>query len=114
VGADRLRYHGVFAPNSEHRALVTPSRRGKGNKRHHANEADDHTPIKRRAPMSRAQRLKRVFNIDIETCTQCGGPVKVLASIEDPAVIQNWIQFSGLVLGQKGGLYSLYSTRTGV
>jgi hypothetical protein len=28
------------------------------------------------------------FNIDIETCEQCGGAVKVIASIEDPLVIQ--------------------------
>jgi len=27
------RFHGVFAPNSKHRALVTPARRGKGSKR---------------------------------------------------------------------------------
>ena len=33
------------------------------------------------------QRLKRVFNIDIETCSECGGAVKIIASIEDPAVI---------------------------
>ena len=26
-----------------------------------------------------AQRLKRVFNIDIETCSACGGTVKVAA-----------------------------------
>ena len=26
------RFHGVFAPNSKHRALVTPAKRGKGNK----------------------------------------------------------------------------------
>lgn len=38
--------------------------------------------------MTWAQRLKLVFNIDIETCTQCGGPVKVIASIEDPMVIK--------------------------
>ena len=25
--------------------------------------------------MTRAQRLKRVFNIDIETCSDCGGAV---------------------------------------
>jgi hypothetical protein len=31
--------------------------------------------------------LKRVFNIDIETCSECGGAVKIIASIEDPAVI---------------------------
>jgi len=35
-----------------------------------------------------AQRLKRVFNIDIETCTECGGSVKVIACIEDPVVIK--------------------------
>ena len=34
-----------------------------------------------------AQRLKWVFGIEIETCEQCGGKVRVTASIEDPAVI---------------------------
>jgi hypothetical protein len=29
-----------------------------------------------------------VFNIDIETCRECGGAVKVIACIEDPVVIQ--------------------------
>ncbi len=37
--------------------------------------------------MTWAQRLKRVFGIEIETCEQCGGKVKVIASLEDPAVI---------------------------
>jgi hypothetical protein len=37
--------------------------------------------------MSWAQRLKRVFNIDISTCDACGSAVKVIASIEDPVVI---------------------------
>jgi len=42
--------------------------------------------------MSWAQRLKRVFNIDVETCDHCGGSVKVIADtsdrcIEDQAVI---------------------------
>ena len=30
----------------------------------------------------------RVFSIDIETCSECGGAAKVIACIEDPAVIQ--------------------------
>jgi hypothetical protein len=34
------------------------------------------------------QRLKRVFNIDIETCERCAGQVKIIACIEDPAVIE--------------------------
>ena len=42
----------------------------------------------RRAADVAAQRLKRVFNIDIETCRECGGAVKVIACIEDPVVIQ--------------------------
>jgi hypothetical protein len=32
--------------------------------------------------------LKRVFNIDIATCQDCGGAMKVIACIEDPEVIQ--------------------------
>ena len=35
-----------------------------------------------------AKRLKRVFNLDVETCDKCGGDVRIIASIEDPAVIQ--------------------------
>lgn len=38
--------------------------------------------------MTWMQRLKRVFNIDIEVCDHCGGQVKVIASIEDPEVIE--------------------------
>ena len=38
--------------------------------------------------MTWAQRLKRVFNIDIETCQACGGAVRIIASIEDPEVIE--------------------------
>lgn len=38
--------------------------------------------------MTWARRLKRVFDIDIETCSRCGGEVKIIASIEDPAVIR--------------------------
>jgi hypothetical protein len=37
--------------------------------------------------MTWVQRLKHVFHIDIETCSACGGTVKIIASIEDPAVI---------------------------
>ena len=37
--------------------------------------------------MSWAQRLKRVFKLDLETCEGCGGQVRVIASIEDPLVI---------------------------
>ena len=35
-----------------------------------------------------AKRLKRVFSIDVETCGECGGEVRIIASVEDPTVIQ--------------------------
>ena len=38
--------------------------------------------------MTPAQRLKRVFNIDIEACRECPGPVKMIACMEDPKVIK--------------------------
>ena len=45
--------------------------------------------------MSWAQRLKRVFAIDIETCRQCGGHLRVIASIEAPAVIERILEHLG-------------------
>jgi len=79
------RFHGVFAPNSKCRALVTPAKRGRGKT---VKALNVQTPAEKRASVTWAQRLKRVFNIDIETCCECGGNVRIIASIEDPAVIQ--------------------------
>jgi hypothetical protein len=78
------RFHRVFAPNSEHRALVTPAKRDRGNKA----EVADETPTQRRATITWAQRFKHVFNIDIETCSVFGVCMKLIASIEDPVVIK--------------------------
>jgi hypothetical protein len=66
----------VFAPNFKHRARIVP-RRPRG-------QVDGDKPT---APMSWAQRLKRVFQIDIETCPECGGKLRVIACIEDPPLI---------------------------
>ena len=82
-------FHGVFAPNSKHRIHVTPGKRGKGSgqAKVKANNWLDKTPQARHWAMTWMQRLKHVFGIDIETCERCGAKIKVMASIEDPAVI---------------------------
>ena len=66
--------------------MVTPAKRGKGKKSKVSCEPQ--TPAERRACMTWAQRLKRVFHIDIETCPACGGQVRIIVCIEDPVVIQ--------------------------
>jgi len=90
------RFHGVFSrgghpPNSKLRKYVVPQQPSE--------------PVERRKPkaysMTWAQRLKRVFvgaaiRIDIEKCEKCGGPVCVIASIEDPDVIQKILDHMGL------------------
>ena len=85
------RFHGVFArgghpPNSAWRPQVTPAGRGRGS-RTVGSEDTVRTPAEQRAAMTWAQRLKRVFSIDVTTCEQCGGPVRVIACIEEPTVI---------------------------
>jgi len=57
------RYYGVFAPHPHLRQQATPVRRG----RRQATGQDD-PPSTRHAAMTWAQRLKRVFKIDSETC----------------------------------------------
>ncbi len=88
------RFHGIFAPNFKHRNRIVPHRtRGKI-------DADRPTapmswPLPRilalrgtGTPVQWMQRLKRVFAIDIETCPECGGKLRVIACIEDPPLIR--------------------------
>ena len=71
------RYHGVIAPNHPWRKPVTPARRG----RRPAARLDE-LPAIRHAAMHWAQRLKRAFKIDIETCETGGRRMNVISSID--------------------------------
>ena len=85
------RFHGVLAPNSKHRINVTPAKRGKdGNSKQQdlKGKKNAETPVGEHKEMTWAQRLKRVFNIDVTICNRCGGAVKIIACIEDPLVIK--------------------------
>jgi hypothetical protein len=79
------RYHGVFAPRHALRAVITPAGRGSGAR--HATAAE--RPIPKHVSMTWAQRLKRVFAIQIDVCRRCGGKLKVIASIEAPDLIEH-------------------------
>ena len=82
------RFYGVFAPNSNVRAEVTASQRGKHSPRLAEELKDTDKPYHARS-MSWAQRLKRVFNIDITECERCEKfTVRIVACITEPGVIQ--------------------------
>ena len=77
------RYHGVFAANAALRAAITPAGRGA--------KASSRTPeraMPKHVALNWARRLKRVFGIEIEQCARCGGRLKVIASIEEPELIE--------------------------
>ena len=77
-----IRFHGLFAPNARHRRLVVPASTP-------TPLSDDTEPkaVSTRAQMTWAQRLRRVFKIDITRCTCCGAALLVLATITEPRVI---------------------------
>ena len=47
----------------------------------------------RRGALTWAKRLRCVFSIDIETCCAWGAAVRVIASIEDPGVIDKILSY---------------------
>jgi hypothetical protein len=79
------RFHGVFVrggprrvalagwppPNSRHRVTITPSKRNKTKQA--LPTGQEKTRAQKHQSMTLAQRLKRVFGIEIETCEQYGG-----------------------------------------
>jgi hypothetical protein len=76
------RYHGVFAPANALRDRVVPGSGTVGK------SSADKTKAERHHTMTWAKRLKRVFTIDIERCWHRGGTLEVIASIEEPEVIE--------------------------
>jgi hypothetical protein len=88
--AHLTRYHGVFAPASPDRARIVPKTCAAA-----ANESGEASATDRQRALTWAQRHKRVFAIDIETCRQCGGRLRVIASIEAPAVIERILEHLG-------------------
>lgn len=83
------RFFGVFAPNSQYRLAIIQEKKAKPRT---TEVKGDKTVKGKRNSMTWAQRLKRVFNIDVETCESCQGQAKVIACIEDPEVIKKILE----------------------
>ena len=77
-----IRFHGVFAPHFKYRSLIVPQ----------PSLFDKTSHKEKKKPksysMGWAKTLKRVFDIDIQTCPKCGGQIKIISSILNPQVIK--------------------------
>ena len=49
-------------------------------------------PMQPTAPLTWAQRLRRVFEIDVTVCPHCGGTLRVIADITDPDTIRTIVE----------------------
>ena len=87
-----IRFHGVLAPNAKLRAAIVPSP-AQNTTEHAAEHAHAQGAPTR---MSWARLLKRVFDIDIEHCPNCGGALKIIAAIEDAPVMVRILAHLGL------------------
>ena len=84
-------FNGVLAPHVRLRAAIVPIPAPTTTA--HATDCE-HAPGAS-ARMSWARLLKRVFDIDIERCPRCGGNLKIIAAIEEPAVIERILTHLG-------------------
>jgi hypothetical protein len=89
-----IRFHGVLAPNAKHRAEIIPS--APVNTTDNSADHGDAPPHSAPTRISWARLLKRVFAIDMEHCPHCGGPLMIIAAIEDPTVIAKILTHLGL------------------
>ena len=86
-------YRIALGPRAGHKVLSLrtvpgPPEKTGDDAAHHAHGSPAH--------MGWARLLKRVFDIDLEHCPQCGGEFKIIAAIEEPAVIVRILTHLGL------------------
>ena len=86
------RFHGVFAPHFKYRSLIIPNT---NSKKTSSEEKTENKETRKSYSMGWAKRLKRVFGIDIQTCSRCGGKIKVISAIEEAHVIQKILTHRG-------------------
>ncbi len=84
----------MLAPNAALRSQIVP---GGPDQATDTNTEQGNAPdAAAQARLSWAQLLKRVFEIDMGHCLHCGGPLTLIAAIDDPAVIAKILAHLGL------------------
>ena len=88
-----LRYHGILAPNARHRSQVVPAPPSPPvSPTPGASLAASTGPPR----ISGAALLARVFALDVIRCPACGGRLRLIAALTDPASIRRYLHGVGL------------------
>ena len=91
-----IRFHGVLAPNAKLRARVVPQGPDEGAQAAKPAECEANCGHHRPERLSWARLLKRVFELDLEHCPNCGGELKIIAAIVEQPVIEKILTHLGL------------------
>ena len=91
-----IRFHGVPAPNAKLRAQVVPQEPEPTAQAAQPAPCEVNCVHHRPVRLSWAKLLKRVFEIDLEHCPNCGGELKIIAAILEPPVIEKILAHLGL------------------
>ena len=83
-----IHFHGCLAPHAKIRAKVVP--------KHDVQDSPFTEHASHGHRMSWAQLLKRVFQIDVETCGRCGGKTRIIAAILQADARQKILAHLGL------------------
>ena len=83
-----VRYHGCLAPHAKNRDKIVPKK-------------PDAEELKKTRGSSKnrllwAALLARTFGLNMEICAHCGGRMRVIAAITDPASIKRYLDGVGL------------------
>ena len=91
-----IRFHGVLAPNAKLRAMVVPSGPAERADASALAACEPNCAHHRPVRLSWARLLKRVFELDLEHCPNCGGELKIIAAILEAPVIERILTHLGL------------------
>ena len=81
--AHQVRYHGILAPAASYRDFVVPAGR--------AERGDSPT-----RNYTWAELMKRVFEYDVLECPDCGGRMRIVATVTEPRTIRAILTSVGL------------------
>lgn len=91
-----IRFHGLLAPNAKLRAMVVPQGPEPAAPATPPAECEANCAHHRPVRLSWAKLLKRVFDLDMEHCPNCGGDLKIIAAILEQPVIEKILTHLGL------------------